>query len=388
MLEQIRLYLTKLEKDKKLIEFSAVKHITDTEVEYRGKRVIDFTNWDFLGLRSDKKLKEKLLKDIYLLPFAPATPRTLAGNYFEHILCEEHLSRFFSCEDTLLFSSKNQAVVTLITSLFNEKDILFVEENSFNPVIDAGYLINAEVKFFQSDNLLSLKTELEKIKFANRIGIFVDALSPFTGKCAPLQEIFQCLTPYPHAVLFVDESFALASTGIRGAGVTELISFKKDIFCIYGSLGYGFAACGAFLSGSALVKKYILNTSRNISLEPGLPIPIIQYLVHAIGRIEAAYHKRTLLQERLHLLTNHLLQLGFTVHTNTSGFVCIHFKQSETAKLLHLELLKKGLLTEPLSVSRKASALRIILNAEHSEKHILTLVKCIDEVRKNLTKER
>ena len=365
--------------EKELLELSALgrvaaKHTVSARkngfIEIDNKRLVDFTNWDILALNENQRFKRAAQTEIERYGVGTAAPRLTSGTTKVHRSAEKRIATFTGSEDALLFSSRNQAVVTLLSALMSEADAVLVDEYSQTPAVDAASLVHAPVFTFRPDNLTSLKQALENIKNYRRKVVFVESISPLTAKKNDLEQIAS-LSVNNDSYLITDESFALGAVGLRGAGQIEEPGIKNQVFVSIGDLSFGLAAYGAYVSGPAVVIDYLRTRSKTYQSEAAIPSSIAAAIEASINTAELSTGSR----ERLALLAKKLQlglqELGLDIGANADvPFSCIKVKNTNIANELAGALYSKGYLVEvipaPFPRSQKA-VVRMILSASHTD---------------------
>lgn len=314
-------------------------------IEVRGRRVVDLSNWDLFGLREDSRLKRIVHEAVESDAMGSAVSQVVGGTPLSLSLAEERLSVFFGQESSLLFSSRNQAVLTLVTNLFNEKDLLLVEEDLQSPVSDAAYLVGAEVATFKGRDLLTLEVELKKPRLSGRRAIFIESVSGLTGYQPPLLELFALAKRY-QATVFVDETYALGLMGARGSGRLEELFLSREPLCVFGSLAYALGGYGGFVAAPRPLRAWLVSRSRTLR-EPPLPEAVAAYLIGALERIEALLQERKLLQERAAGIMQDLTLAGYIVNSMPPlPYLVLQFQKIKEAEELWNFLFTKGFLAE------------------------------------------
>ena len=316
-------------------------------IYYGDKKLVDFVNWDYLNLSGNLNLKNRTLNDISNYKTSSNSPRAVCGTSHPLIILEENLSSFFSKESSLLFSSKNQLLLTLVTNLFNENDHIFIEADSSNPLIDAVYLSNARLYYFSSKRLDLLENQLKKITDNNKKALFFSSVSPITSELAPIIDLVQISTKF-NVTTFLDESLSVASINIDGTGLAKLYKLEKEIFCIYGSLSQGFNSLGGYITGSEELIDYIYERSKTFNNETPFNDYIIFNNLNNLSYIQNSIeliNKNFLMRKAFN---KSLSELSYNVKDSSSNFICLKFNKQSTATLLKEKLFELGILSESL----------------------------------------
>jgi 7-keto-8-aminopelargonate synthetase-like enzyme len=384
MLKKLKAELDQLASRRQLKEFHMTGSRGSGAIETRGRRLVDFTSWDFMALNDRPRFRQAAQAAIERIGVGDASSRSSSGLFKEHVSCEARLAQFLGTASSLLFSSKNQAVISLLTALVNEGDLVLYDEMIQSPVSDALYLVNAQAVSFSS--IGALESELEKSRSVRRRLVVLESLSPLTGAQLDMGSVV-ALTQRHDAGLIVDESYALGAIGLRGAGVCESLGIGRQILGIYGSLSQGLASYGAFVAGDAILTGYLLNRSKTFSNETPLPPHIACAVESAIDLIELVPLARDRLSQLGARLRGGLALAGFRGVEGESPVVCVPLKKLRVASDLSAALYERGFLVEALSRGRAFSEdalVRIVISSAHTEKNIDDLLKAFFEIQSHV----
>lgn len=371
-----------------LKSFVKSKDLSGGETEYRGRKVVDFTNWDYLSLRSHKKIAAAIHDSLEHTTSSISSPRLLSGTRLAHLSLEERVAKYLSVEAALLFSSRNQAVFSLIASVLNETDIIIVEESTNAPASDAAYLVGAGFQFF-SFSTEGWKKRLEDLLVQQKgksIFIYLDTLSPTTGSLCNIEELCPLCVQYG-VKLIIDDAYALGAVGIRGAAFSDVAAIHKNLlFASIGSFGFGIPGFGAYVAGSKDLIGYLVNRSRTFLNEPPPPDFFMPGVEAAIDLIELMTHQRELVVKRSSDLSQHLTQCGFSATPNPAGpVVCTFFSKPSVADDFCSYLLTKNFLVERVTGStafNQMCSVRFVINSSHTDLHFDLLYQTLDVAKK------
>jgi glycine C-acetyltransferase len=351
-------------------------------IKTRGKLFVDFTSWDFLGLSENRTLRYALQHEVELQGFGIASPRIASGNVFEHVVAEERLAKFLGQANSLLFPTRNQALLSLITSIFSEGDVLFAEEGGQSAVEDAAYLVNAEVHSYSPEDLDSLAKQFSRLRPFVRKGLFVNPVSPVRGKIVSLSLLSDICEKYGVS-LFVDETYSLGALGMRGAGGVEVAGIPHRVAGIVGSLAHCLAGYGGFVAGPSVLTRYLLNRSRALKTEISLPAPVAKWIERALDVIETLAVRRVEVLQFASAVSQAVISDGGIVSCdNDSPLVVCHFRTLAEAKIFYQGLLEKGFLVfEPIvSGVDRTVAVSLVVGVWHKEQQIRELCHAISDV--------
>lgn len=363
-------------------EASPAVPVGKNQLTIRGKKVVDYTSWDFLGAAKERSVVKAAQAAIEEFGLGSASARLSSGTRSAHTECEIRLAKFFARESALLFSSKSQALISLITSILHEKDALLVDDRFLGPAADAAYLVNADVVHFQSDQLQAADRIFSNSRHYRRRICVVESLSPLNGKAADLKAISALCTK--HGIdLIVDESFALGIMGLRGAGGVELAGIGPEVMAILADLSWGAGVSGAVLAGPSEISRCLLARGRSFSAEAA-PLPAAAKAAEAaIDFIELQTFKRDALSLLSRRVRDGIKNMGVPVGELPTPVICLPFKSTKLAEEAREALFSRGYLADALSAGimfSEAAVIRIIINAAHEENQIDGLLNALSDI--------
>lgn len=377
--------LQALDVENRLRTILPARALGDEIVEIGGKRAVSFCSWDLLGIASALSGSSELREAFAQACSISTSGRFVGGSSPEVIASEARLAKFFGSESALLFSSRNQAVLSLLSSLLGDQDLLVLDSSSTSPAVDAAYLAQAQVASYRWGNLTELEQVLEKHSATRRVVVVADSLCPLTGRLAPLQAISLACKRHD-AFLVVDESFALGFLGIRGGGGAELAQIiAADCLAVCGDLSRGVASAGGFIATSALIAGYIANRSSTFQSDVGSPTPLVANQIHqSLDLIETAYGKRQQIELMGVEATRIAVELGLSIERSRGGpLLVVYFESFSKANQISKRLLSLGFLVDPLTVrgqTKMSGAVRILLSVNHKKEQVVAMLQALKAV--------
>src|SRR5690242_1897988 len=113
-----------------------------------GKRVLNFSSNNYLGLANDPRLVEAAKKAMDQYGVGPAAVRTIAGTMTLHLELERKLAEFKGAEATITFQGGFNANIATIPALVGKDDVIFSDELNHASIIDGARLSRAEIVRF------------------------------------------------------------------------------------------------------------------------------------------------------------------------------------------------------------------------------------------------
>lgn len=388
ILEELRADLEKLAVLGRLRECVPQQRREAAYIELRGRTLLDFGSWDYLGVGAHKQVKRALQTAVEQGGVSSGSSRLSAGTSAAHVNVEKRLAEFLNTEAALVLHSRNQAVLSLLTAVTGESDMLYVDELLQCPVHDAAYLVNAAVETYK--DIAALEALLQKDKGHRRRFIIADSLSPLSGAVTDLAPLF-ALANRCECSLIVDESFALGAIGPRGAGGAELLAMKlnqpvqRHMLALIADLSFGVGTYGGVVAGSRTLIDFVINHSRSLSVDPAVPPALLAATDAALGVVELKLGERericALAQKIKAALPSPLLLAPIE---NVSPVVTLRTKKLKAAYEIAAALLQRGIFVEAASrgtLLSEEGIVRMVVGSRHSERQADDLVRALSELQ-------
>ncbi len=252
----------------------------------------DFCSNDYLGIVKNKLLEKSIHKN---LSHGSTGSRLLSGNYKFIEETENIIANFHEAVAGLIFNSGYDANTGLLSCVAQKGDVIIYDQLSHASIRD-GIRLSFAISFsFLYNDIIDLEKKISAAAHVHQ-NIFVVTESVFSmdGDTAPLIEIISLCEKY-NASLIVDEAHATGVIGDKGEGLVQQLYLQKKCFARIHTFGKACGCHGAVILGSAKLKEYLINFSRQFIYSTSLP-------ASATAAIAASYKIFPALQnERNHL---------------------------------------------------------------------------------------
>src|SRR5881398_3302630 len=185
------------------------------EIEIAGRRLINFSSNDYLGLANDSRTREAALAAIKEFGVGAGASRLVSGTQSPHLRLENALARWKGTEAALSFSSGYAAALGTVPALVSKDDVILLDKLCHASLIDGAKLSGAALRIFPHNHLGKLKSHLEWARqknYAARILIITESVFSMDGDRALLPEIVKLKKDFG-AQLFLDEAHAVGVIG-------------------------------------------------------------------------------------------------------------------------------------------------------------------------------
>lgn len=251
--------------DKKILEREQNHSLRSLSI--RGDEMIDFCSNDYLGIVKNKLIEKSMPTG---LSHGSTGSRLLSGNYKQIEETENLIAGFHKAEAGLIYNSGYDANTGLLSCVSQKEDIIIYDKLSHASLRDGIRLSFASSFSFLHNDLNDLEKKLKTVQNGHQKFVVTESVFSMDGDMAPLQEINFLCEKY-NAALIVDEAHATGVIGSKGEGLVQKLNLQEKVFARIHTFGKACGAHGAIILGSAKLKKYLINFSRQFIYSTSLP---------------------------------------------------------------------------------------------------------------------
>ena len=351
----------------------------DKYIYIEGKRYLNLSSNDYLGIAEDKNIIKNFTKNSYY-SFGSASSRLLTGGTAIYSKLEELLSALFNKEKALIFNSGYHANVGIMSALLSKKDVVFSDKLNHASILDGIKLSEAKMYRYKHLNYVHLEELLQKHRHEYDKAIIVsESVFSMDGDIADLKKLVELKQKY-NAILVVDEAHAFGVFGDNGLGVAEAQNCIKDIDIIVATFGKAIGSVGAFCTGNTILINYLINKSRPLIFSTAIPEINIAFSYHVITEILPNLKKeREELLITAEKLRNNIAKAGLKT-MGSSHIVPVILGSNENALKISSKLIKNGYYLLPIrhpTVAPNSARVRISLRADINYEEIKNIVQII-----------
>src|SRR6266480_7191952 len=378
------------------------------EIEIAGKRLVNFSSNDYLGLANDSRLREVAIGAIKEFGVGAGASRLVSGTQSPHLRLEAALAKWKGTEAALSFSSGYAAAVGTIPALVSKNDIIVLDKICHASLIDGAQLSGAILRVFPHNHLRKLENHLEWARrehAGKRILILTESVFSMDGDRAPLRELVELKKRFG-ALLMLDEAHAVGVIGPNGRGLAAEEDVNADVEVQMGTLSKALGASGAYICGSRTLVEWLINRARSFIYSTASPPAIAAAALDAVDFLSSAEgeERRLLLWDRIILMRELFGQLDVGRWTLGVGRLNVANQRStlnaqrskssdsgsaifpwivggeQAALSLAAGLQDDGFLVPAIrypTVAKGAARLRIAVTAAHEEDQIRALCQAI-----------
>ena len=244
-----------------------------TQVIVDGRRLIDFSSNDYLGLAAHPALAAAMAECATHCGAGSGASHLISGHGREHAALEEELAAFLGRERALLFSTGYMANLGVVTALAGRGESVLLDRLSHASLIDAGLLSGARFRRYpHCDAAAAVRLLAESTPQTTVLA--TDGVFSMDGDIAPLAALSEAARVHD-AWLVVDDAHGIGVLGANGRGALEVAGLNSDaVPVLVGTLGKALGSFGAFVSGSGDLIELLIQRARSYIYTTALPQPV------------------------------------------------------------------------------------------------------------------
>ncbi|MHB8124972.1 MAG: 8-amino-7-oxononanoate synthase [Desulfitobacteriaceae bacterium] len=378
--------LEKLHEQHLLRELKSVSGAPAEWVEIQGKRLLNLSSNNYLGIAGHPRLKTAAIQAVQQLGCGATASRLIVGNYEMYDQVEKDLARFKDTEAALIFNSGYTANIGIITALAGRGDIIISDKINHASIIDGIRLSGAEFLRYKHTDMADLERCLKKAEGYRRKLIITDSVFSMDGDLAPLPSIIALKEKYG-AVLMIDEAHGSGIFGENGRGLADFFGVSEQVEINMGTLGKAFGCSGAYVGGRKVLIDYLRNKARSFIFTTSLPPAVVASVQAAIQVVQQENWRRTEVLSKAAWVRDQLAEAGFNLLNSESQIIPILVGNNAatlefSSRLFNVNIL--AMAVRPPTVPLNTARLRLTVMATHSKEELAWAVEQIKQIGREL----
>lgn len=335
-----------------------------------GRRVLNFSSNNYLGLADAPLLREAAARAMAEHGFGSGASRLIVGNLAPHRALEARIARWKRTDAALLFNSGYHANVGTMSALAGSEDVVFSDALNHASIIDGCRLSRARVHVYPHGDTAALERLLATEHGRRRL-IVSDTIFSMDGDRAPLAELAALARRYD-ALLVVDEA--------HGTGLEEL---DAPVDLRIGTLGKALGGFGAYAAGPRPLVELLAQKARSFVFTTALPVPVVAAAHAAIDWLDTDDGRARVARLADNCRYFHHRRGG---RGTPSHIVPLAVRDGDPRRAMAAceALLERGIYAQgirPPTVPPGTSRLRFAIMATHTRAHLDQALAVLDELR-------
>ncbi|MGH9476964.1 MAG: glycine C-acetyltransferase [Terriglobales bacterium] len=353
--------------------------------DFDGRRVINLSSNNYLGLCTHPKLREAALEATRTLGVGSGAVRTISGTMAIHMELERFIANFKHTEASVVFQSGFTANSGTVGALMGRTDFIVSDELNHASIIDGARLSRATIKVFPHKNCNAAEAILKELApQPGRKLLITDGVFSMDGDIAPLPDLCALAEKYG-AVMMVDDAHAAGVLGKNGRGTVDHFGLHGRVDVQVGTLSKAIGALGGYVAGSSDLIEFLHLRGRPFLFSTSHPPSVAASCLAAFQVLEAEPERIQKLWDNTRFFKAGLTRLGFNTGASETPITPIMVGEGRKAMEFSRALFEAGLFVTGLAfptVPEGKARLRAIVTATHTQAELAEALGILEKVGK------
>jgi glycine C-acetyltransferase len=341
----------------------------DTEVIVDGKRVLNLSSNNYLGLTTHPRLKAAMIEATEKWGAGSGAVRTIAGTMTVHEDLERRLAEFKHTEASLVLQSGFTANLGVLQSLVKEGDVIISDELNHASIIDGIRLSKAERSIFKHRDMDDLERHLELHREKRVKLVVTDGVFSMDGDIAPLPAIVERADRFG-ALVMVDDAHASGVLGQNGRGSVNHFGLDGRVDLQMGTLSKAIGVLGGYVAGPQSVRDFLIHRARPFLFSTSHPPGVAAACIAAIDVLLAEPERIDRLWQNTARFKDGLKRLGFETGASETPITPVIVGKGAVAMDFSDRLFKLGVFAQGIgfpTVAEGRARIRTIVTSVHTD---------------------
>ncbi|MSR30738.1 MAG: 8-amino-7-oxononanoate synthase [Gemmataceae bacterium] len=369
-----------------LREMKTARMLPGGFLQLNGKKLVNFSSNDYLGLSQDPRLKTAARLAIEKYGSGAGASPLVSGRFPLVEKLEQALAQWEGAGDAMVFPSGYGANLGVLSGLIGPRDAVFGDALNHASLIDGCRLSRAFYRTYRHADLNHLECLLARQGGkARRNWIVTDSIFSMDGDIAPLKEILEIAQRF-QAMVVVDEAHATGVFGNRGCGIleSELAGKEWPAFLVKtGTFSKAFGAQGGFACGEKELVQLARNRARSYIFSTGNCPASIGAALAGLKIIRQAKNRKRL-SLNFGFTRDELRQHGMNIGQTQTQIIPVLLDNPGRAVEWSKRLAQEGYFApaiRPPSVPEGESRIRLSLAVFHTKKMLKGVIQVLSDLQ-------
>lgn len=357
-------------------------------ITINGKKMINLSSNNYLGLATDERLKAAAKEAIEEYGVGAGAVRTINGTLDLHVKLEETIAQFKGTEAAISFQSGFNCNMAAISAVMNKNDAILSDELNHASIIDGCRLSKATIIRYNHSDMDDLRKKAKEAKESGnfeKIMVITDGVFSMDGDIAKLPEIVEIAKEYD-LIVYVDDAHGSGVLG-NGAGTVKHFGLEKEIDFQIGTLSKAIGVIGGYIAGKKSLIDWLKVRARPFLFSTAVTPADARAATVAIEILMNDTSLVDRLWENGRYMKEGLKKLGFDIgQSETPITPCIIGDEKKT-QLFSKRLLEEGVYAKAIvypTVPRGTGRIRNMPTAAHTKEMLDEALAIYEKVGKEL----
>lgn len=357
-------------------------------IKMNGKELINLSSNNYLGLATDKRLKDAAIYAIEEYGVGAGAVRTINGTLDIHLELEEKIAKFKGTEASIAYQSGFNCNMAAISAVMDKNDAILSDELNHASIIDGCRLSRATIIRFNHSDMDDLRNKAKEAKESgkyNKIMVITDGVFSMDGDIAKLPEIIEIAEEFD-LITYVDDAHGSGVLG-QGAGTVKHFGLQDKVDFQIGTLSKAIGVVGGYVAGKKELIDWLKVRSRPFLFSTALTPADTAAAIQAIDILSDSSDLIDQLWENSRYLKEGLAKLGFNIgNSETPITPCIIGDEVQTQQFSK-RLIEEGVYAKSIvfpTVPRGTGRVRNMPTAAHTKEMLDEALAIYEKIGKEM----
>lgn len=369
-------------------EIDTVEGANGPEIQINGKKYINLSSNNYLGLATNEDLKTAAKNAIDSHGVGAGAVRSINGTLDLHDELESTLAEFKGTEAAVAYQSGFNCNMAAISAVMNKNDAILSDELNHASIIDGCRLSKAKiirVNHSDMDDLRQKAKEAVESGQYNKVMYITDGVFSMDGDVAKLPEIVEICEQYG-IMLYVDDAHGSGVMG-KGAGTVKHFGLQDKVDFQIGTLSKAIGVVGGYVAGSQKLIDWLKAQSRPFLFSTSLAPGDTKAITEAVKKLMASTELHDRLWENANYLKEGLSRLGFDTGQSETPITPVIIGDEKKTQQFSKRLMEEGIYVKSIvfpTVPRGTGRVRNMPTAAHTTEMLDQALEVYARVGKEL----
>ncbi|EGQ3747861.1 glycine C-acetyltransferase [Staphylococcus pseudintermedius] len=369
-------------------EIDTVEGANGPEIQINGKKYINLSSNNYLGLATNEDLKTAAKNAIDSHGVGAGAVRSINGTLDLHDELESTLAEFKGTEAAVAYQSGFNCNMAVISAVMNKNDAILSDELNHASIIDGCRLSKAKiirVNHSDMDDLRQKAKEAVESGQYNKVMYITDGVFSMDGDVAKLPEIVEICEQYG-IMVYVDDAHGSGVMG-KGAGTVKHFGLQDKVDFQIGTLSKAIGVVGGYVAGSQKLIDWLKAQSRPFLFSTSLAPGDTKAITEAVKKLMASTELHDRLWENANYLKEGLSRLGFDTGQSETPITPVIIGDEKKTQQFSKRLMEEGIYVKSIvfpTVPRGTGRVRNMPTAAHTTEMLDQALEVYARVGKEL----
>ncbi|RIM04248.1 glycine C-acetyltransferase [Staphylococcus chromogenes] len=369
-------------------EIDSIEGANGPEIQIKGKKYINLSSNNYLGLATNDDLKKAAKSAIDSHGVSAGAVRTINGTLDLHDELEQTLAKFKGTEAAIAYQSGFNCNMAAISAVMNKNDAILSDELNHASIIDGCRLSKAKiirVKHSDMDDLRQKAKEAVESGEYNKVMYITDGVFSMDGDVAKLPEIVEICEPLG-IMIYVDDAHGSGVMG-KGAGTVKHFGLQDKIDFQIGTLSKAIGVVGGYVAGTQQLIDWLKVQSRPFLFSTSLAPGDTKAITEAVNKLMASTELHDKLWDNAKYLKEGLSKLGFDIGDSETPITPVIIGDEKKTQEFSKRLMDEGVYVKSIvfpTVPRGTGRVRNMPTAAHTKEMLDQALEVYERVGKEL----